>query len=213
MMIRTQRLLRRLTPLLALAASACATPQQTTSYYTLMPDTNVAAAPTDASYQIEVTTVDVPMQVDVPQMVVRTSNGELVPVDTRRWIAPLNNEIRGALSWQLTHILGVRDVAGFGKGANTPTYRVNLRIQRFESSPGSYARIDALWSVHANGGDTPAAVCSSSANIPVGSGYAALAQGHQKAIAQIANEIAASIRTAHSANNANNAPSCTAISK
>ena len=201
-MIRTQRLLRRLTPLLALAASACATPQQTTSYYTLMPDASAAAAPTDASYQVEVLAVEVPMQVDVPQMVVQTGNGELVPVDTRRWIAPLNNEIRGALSWQLTRALGVRDVAGFGRSANTPVYRVSLRVQRFDSAPGAYARIDAFWSVRANGSDTTATVCSSSANISVGSGYAALAQGHQKAIAQIAGEIAASIRSARAANSA-----------
>lgn len=208
-MIRTQRLLRRLTPLLALAASACATPQQTTSYYTLMPDANAtaAAASADASYQIEVMTVDIPMQVDVPQMVVQTGNGDLVPVDTRRWIAPLNNEIRGALSWQLTRTLGVRDIAGFGRNPSTPIYRINLRVQRFDSAPGAYARIDALWSVRSSGSDSATAVCSSSANVSVGSGYAALAQGHQKAIAQIADEIAVSIRTARSASKG---PSCPA---
>ncbi|MES2490100.1 MAG: PqiC family protein [Pseudomonadota bacterium] len=205
MIIRISRRLRLLAPLLALTASACATPQSITSYYTLMPDSSAAATATDASYQIEVMKVDVPMQVDVPQIVVRTGAGELVPVDSRRWIAPLSNELHGALSWNLTRTLGVRDVAGFGRNGSTPIYRVNLRVQRFDSAPGAYARIDALWSVRVSNSDAALAVCSSSANIAVSAGYAALAQGHQKAIAQISEEIAASIRNARSTGRT---PSC-----
>ena len=201
MTVRSRRLLRAFAPLLIIAASACATTQQPTSYYTLMPDTGAAAAAIDNSYQIEVMPVEIPMQVDVAQMVVRSGNGELVPVDTRRWIAPLGSEIRNSLSWQLTRALGVRDVAGFGKSSGTPVYRVNLRVQRFDSAPGAYARIDALWSIRNSNADTPATVCSSSANVSVGSGYAALAQGHQQAVAQIANEIAASIRAARASAN------------
>lgn len=193
MIARASRSLRLLAPLIAIVISACATSQQTTSYYTLMPDTNAANAVTDNSYLIEVMPVDVPMQVDVPQMVVRAGNGELVPVDTRRWIAPLPNELRNALSWQLSHALGVRDVAGFSRNATTPTYRVTLRVQRFDSAPGAYARIDALWSIRGSDKDASTLVCTSSANIPVGAGYPALAQGHQQALAQIAGTIAASI--------------------
>jgi hypothetical protein len=205
MIVRTSRLLRACAPLAVLALSACASTQQATSYYTLMPDSSAAAATSDNSYQIEVMPVEIPLQVDVAQMVVRSGNGELVPVDTRRWIAPLGNEIRNSLSWQLTHALGVRDVSGFGRSNSAPVYRVNLRVQRFDSAPGSYARIDALWSVRNSNGDAAVAVCSSSANINVGSGYPALAQGHQQAIAQIAGEIAASIRAARSSSTA---PAC-----
>ena len=206
MTIRMSRLLCALAPLAVAAISACATTQQTTSYYTLMPDAGTAPAAVDGGYQIEMLPVEVPMQVDVAQMVVRAGNGELVPVDTRRWIAPLGNEIRNSLSWQLTRTLGVRDIAGFGRNGNTPVYRVNLRVQRFESAPGAYAQIDALWSVRSSsGGDGPVAVCSSSAKVTLGSGYAALAQGHQQALAQIAGDIAASIRNARSSSSA---PTC-----
>jgi uncharacterized lipoprotein YmbA len=202
----SSRSLRALAPLIAIIISACATSQQPTSYYTLMPDANVTNAVTDSSYLIEVMPVDVPMQVDVPQMVVRVGNGELVPVDTRRWIAPLPNELRNALSWQLTHTLGVRDVAGFSKNANTPTYRITLRVQRFDSAPGAYARIDALWSIRGSDKDAGTLVCTSSANIPVGSGYAALAQGHQQALAQIAGDIAAGISSARKSDNVAGCP-------
>lgn len=207
MTIRMSRLLRAFAPLAVLAISACATTQQPTSYYTLMPDAGTAPAASDGTYQVEILPVEIPMQVDVAQMVVRAGNGELVPVDTRRWIAPLGNEIRNSLSWQLTRTLGVRDVAGFGRNGNTPVYRVNLRVQRFDSAPGSYAQIDALWSVRGSNGDAAPAVCNSSARITVGSGYAALAQGHQQALAQIAGEIAASIRAARSSSSAPVCPS------
>lgn len=202
-MTRRTRTSRHLSAtLLALALAACASAP--TSYYTLLPGGGTPGA-MDASYQIEVMPVDVPAQVDVPQMVVRTSGGEVVPVDTRRWIAPLSSELRGALSWQLTHALGVRDVAGFSKDNATPTYRVNLRVQRFDSAPGAYARIDGVWSVRASGSDAAAPVCSSSASITVAPGYAELAQGHQQALARIAGDIAASIRAAQASGKA---PAC-----
>ena len=195
--------LRLLAPLLALTMGACAS-APTTHYYTLLPSGGAPLA-ADASYQIEVMPVDVPSQVDVPQMVVRTGGGEVVPVDSRRWIAPLPDELRSALSWQLTHALSVRDVAGFSKDNAKPTYRVNLRVQRFDSAPGAYARIDAVWSVHAGSSNTVAPVCSSSASITVPPGYAELAQGHQQALATIAGEIAASIRAAQTSGKA---PAC-----
>ncbi len=197
MTVRTSRTRRALLPLFALAASACASTTQPTSYYTLMPDANtVSAVPADSSYQIEVMPVEVPLQVDVPQMIVRTGKGELVPVDTRRWIAPLPNELRNALSWQLTRALGVRDVAGLGRNTTLPVYRISLRVQRFDSAPGAYARIEAAWSIRSSDGDAVVPVCSSSASIAVPPGYAELAQGHQQAIAQIAAEIASTLRNA-----------------
>ncbi len=203
MTVRMSRTRRALVPLFALAASACATTTQPTSYYTLMPDAGTTVAPaTDNSYQIEVLPVEVPLQVDVPQMVVRTGKGELVPVDTRRWIAPLPNELRNALSWQLTHALGVRDVAGLGRNTSAPVYRINLRVQRFDSVPGAYARIEASWSIRPSESDAATLACNSSASIPVPPGYAELAQGHQQAIAKIATEIATTIRSARNSNHA-----------
>lgn len=203
MNVRTLLTRRTLVPVFALATSACATTTVPTSYYSLMPEaSSAAAAPSDNSYQIEVLPVEVPMQVDVAQMVVRTGKGELVPVDTRRWIAPLPNELRNALSWQLTRTLGVRDVAGLGRSAATPVYRISLRVQRFDSAPGAYARIDASWSIRSSDSDSSMPVCNSNASISVPPGYAELAQGHQQALAQIAAEIASTIRNARNSKQA-----------
>ncbi len=190
----------------ALGLGACAsTPTQ---FYTLMPPPAAAAAAT-APYQIEVQGVDVPPQVATQQLVVRTSAGGMVPVDTRRWIAPLGDEIRDALSAGLSQRLGAHEVHGLAnavapKGQGLPTWRVNLKVQRFESSLGAYARIDALWTLRRSDDGGAALTCASSVSESVGPGYEALAEGHQRAVAELAGRIAAAIGGAA----AGTAPNC-----
>ncbi|MGH8506401.1 MAG: PqiC family protein, partial [Stenotrophobium sp.] len=82
--------------------SACA--GAPTQFYTLIPPGPAiqSQATTAAALQIEVLPVEIPLQVDRPQMVVREGSGRIVPVETRQWIAPLATEIRSALSADLT---------------------------------------------------------------------------------------------------------------
>ena len=67
--------------------------------------------------------VRVPAQVDQPELVVRQGAGELALVETRQWIAPLKDEIRGALSAALTQRLHAHDVAGVSAPAPVPVQR------------------------------------------------------------------------------------------
>ena len=181
----------RLLPVMALAACS-STPSH---FYTLLPPP--AAPPAaGAAYRIEVQPVQMPEQVATEQMVVRISTGELVPVETRRWIAPLGDEIRGALSADLSQRLGANDTYGLpaGAGGSLPLYRISVKVQRFESSLGAYARIDALWTVQRAGVDSAAGLtCGYSQSQPVQPGYEAMAQGHQQALAAIADRIAATV--------------------
>lgn len=175
-----------------LALTACSS--NPTYYYTLLPPPAPAAAA--AGFRIEVMPVDLPAQVTTPQMVVRAGDGEMVPVDTRRWIAPLGDEIRGALSADLSQRLGANDTYGLpaGAGGSLPLYRISVKVQRFESSLGAYARIDALWTVQRAGVDSAAGLtCGYSQSQPVQPGYEAMAQGHQQALAAIADRIAATV--------------------
>jgi len=179
----------------ALLLSACAsTPTQ---FYTLLPppQQQVAAAP----FQIELQPVDLPQQVSTPQLVVRTGSGEMVPVDTRRWIAPLGDEIRSALSADLTQRLGAADVYGLsnaGAEKGVVTWRISVKVQRFESALGAYARIDALWTLRRSNDNAIAATCSSSLSENVEPGYAALVEGHQRALSDLAGQIAAGLASA-----------------
>jgi uncharacterized lipoprotein YmbA len=174
--------------LFAVVALLAACRSEPVHYYTLLGTSVESGAGARASFQIAVETVDVPAQVDVPQLVIRQSAGQLAPVDGRRWIAPLSAELRSALSADLQHELGARDVSGIAPAAGVPVYRVKLSVQRFDSLLDRSAQIDALWSIEGPAGATLS--CASQSVEPAGAGYEALTQAHQRALAKLAHQIA-----------------------
>lgn len=163
-------------------------------YYTLVsPPAERPAAVTEA-FQLDVLPVDVPPEVDRPEIVVREGRSKLTPVETRSWISPLSRELRHALSDDLTSALGVRDVAGATPVAGIPTYRIKLVVQRFDSSLDRRASIDAISTIRDASSRAPAVVCSHRASEAAGPGYEQLAEAHQRAVAAIAAQVAATIR-------------------
>jgi hypothetical protein len=184
----------KLLALCVLAVAACrSAPSQ---YYTLVapPTADAPRAGSGGALQLDVLPVDVPPDVDRAQMVVRLGAGEVAPVDTRSWIAPLPLEIRRALSDELAGLLGARDVAGVTPSPGVPVYRVKVAIQRFESALGDRALIDAVWSVREAGGSAAPLTCGTRASAPARAGYEGLAEAHQKALAKIASAIATGVR-------------------
>ncbi|MDB5988515.1 MAG: hypothetical protein JWR16_3568, partial [Nevskia sp.] len=87
--------------LLGIGACSSTAPQ----FYTLVAPASESSIPASTQFQLEVLPVDIPAQVETPQMVVRESSGQMAKVDTRRWIAPLDAEIRSALSADLSRAL------------------------------------------------------------------------------------------------------------
>jgi uncharacterized lipoprotein YmbA len=158
-------------------------------YYTLVPPAGgeTSVAPATQPFQFELLPVSVPAQVDQPQLVVRQGGQGVAVLQGERWVAPLGDELRSALSADLTRDFRAQDVSGLasqGKGA----VRIKLDVRRFESVPGSYAFIDAAWSVRPLKGGEPLA-CTSRISETVGTGYDALVQGHQQAVTRLAGQI------------------------
>jgi uncharacterized lipoprotein YmbA len=166
-------------------------------YYTLMPpadsvspDAAHAAAPSAAGLPFELLPVKVPAQVDQPQLVVREGGQHVALLEGERWIAPLGDEVRAALSAGLSKDLHSADVSGLPAGGQ-PRLRIQLDLRRFDSQLGRRALIEAGWSVRVL--DAPhagALACSSRVRESVGPGYDALVQGHQRALGRIAAQIA-----------------------
>lgn len=187
-----------------LALAACSSPAS--HFYTLgdsdAPTTaRSMAAPT---LLIEVPPVDVPSQVAKNQMVVQTGPTQVQILEQERWASLPGDEIRRALSSDLTQQLGTIDVYGTAYPEGTRVYRVSVNVQRFESWPGSHALIDAVWSVRAVGSQT-IMTCRSVVNQPVTGSYDALVEGHRQAVQQISTQIAAGIRTMAAAPQVNTA--------
>jgi uncharacterized lipoprotein YmbA len=192
-MIRTGYLTAILGGALALAACGGSAPVR---YYTLVPaaDAYVGTAtqstitPAAAPFQFELLPVGVPAQVDQPQLVVRQGGQGVAVLDGERWIAPLGDEVRGALSADLARQLHTQDISGLPAGTK-PVLRIKVDLRRFDSVPGAYALLDAAWSVRPLKGGA-ALSCTSRVQESVGQGYAALVQGHQRALDGLAAQIA-----------------------
>jgi uncharacterized lipoprotein YmbA len=172
----------------ALALAACASAPM--HYYTLVapPSAISAAAIPPAAFQFELLPVGIPAQNDQPQLVVRQGDQGVAVLDGERWIAPLTDEVRGALSANLAHDLNAPDAAGMSSGGK-PLLRIKVDVHRFDSWPGSYALLEAAWSIHSTKGAHSIA-CTSRISETVGPGYDQLVAGHQRALAELAEQIA-----------------------
>jgi uncharacterized lipoprotein YmbA len=177
-----------------LGLAACSSPPS--RFYTLgsgdaaATSTRTAANP---ALLIEVPPVDVPSQVARNQLVVQTGAAQVDVLEQERWASPPADEIRRALSGDLTQRLDTIDVFGSPYPEGVPVYRVSVNVQRFESWPASRVLIEAVWSVRAV--RTRAVLtCRSSVVEPVGAGYDALVAGHRRAIDRMSAEIAAAVR-------------------
>jgi uncharacterized lipoprotein YmbA len=142
---------------------------------------------------IEVPAVDMPTQVARNQLVVHDDATRVTVLEQERWASPPADELRRALSGDLAARLGTFDVFGSPHPENVPIYRVSVNVRRFESWPGSRAVLDTVWSVRSL--RTQAVVtCSTVQTDPVGPGYDALVDGHRRAVGQLADAIAATVR-------------------
>ncbi|MBN3858507.1 membrane integrity-associated transporter subunit PqiC [Paraburkholderia sp. Ac-20340] len=181
------------TLLAAAALAGCGSPA--TRFYTLSPGTPATSATiaSNPPWLIELAPVDVPPQVAKSQFVVQTDANQVRVLEHDRWASLPGDEIRHALSGDLTQQLGTIDVYGAPHAAGVPVYRVSVNVQRFESWPGSHVLIDAVWSVRALGAQT-AMACRSVRNEAVGEGYDAIIDGHRRAIEALSQSIASGVR-------------------
>jgi uncharacterized lipoprotein YmbA len=183
----------------AAALAGCATPLPD-HFYTLSgidlenpsPGTAGTIAPPAPGYYLEIPAVNVPQQVSRPQMVIETAPGSIELKEHERWSAPLADEIRLAVSSDLTRSLGAIDVYRTAHTGSAPVYRVSMNVEQFVSAPGRYAALDVVWSVRALP-DGAVLTCRSALREPVGTGYADLVAGHKRVLHRLSAAIAATI--------------------
>ena len=186
----------------ALALAGCAsTPPE--HFYSLSNGMGVAQKPDTPvpGYYIEVPAVTVPQQVARNQMVVTTGAGNIDLLEYERWASPPAAEIGQALSLAISGELGTIDVFRTPSPDGAPVYRISTNVQRFESAPGKYALIDAVWSVRLVGG-AKVFTCRSVANEEVGAGNDALVAGHRRAVVRIGADISKAVRALAAGGNA-----------
>ncbi|APA88592.1 PqiC family protein [Paraburkholderia sprentiae WSM5005] len=186
--------LRAVTLTVALALSACAsTPVH---YHTLVsPAAQPASAQPAAPFAIDVLPVGVPAELDQQAMVVRQGDSGVAVLDGERWVAPLGDELRAALSAQLVRRLGTQDVAGLARPINQPVVGIRLQIRRLDAWPGHAVQLEADWSLgFAQDPNGARLTCHTQLQEAAPGGYADLVRAQQLAIASLAGRIAEDAR-------------------
>lgn len=184
-----------------LTLSACSA--DPTHFYTLVRPQPPALV--DAQrLAIDVQPVRIPAQLDQPELVVRQGEGEVALIETRRWIAPLGEEMRGAVVAQLKRRLGAMEVSQLAQPAGVPVYRVLLDVQRLDARLAQGVSLDAAWTVLDVSGEASAPrqrwTCAGSASLQVAPGYEPLVLGIQQALDRVSDQIAALIASAAAKN-------------
>jgi len=178
---------------LALSLAACASPPPE-RFYSLSNGMPPAASVPNPGYYIEVQNVTVPQQVARSQLVVTSAEGRIDLLEQERWSSPPASEIGQALSLAVSGELGAIDVFRTQPPEKATVYRISTNVQRFESAPGKYALLDAVWSVRL-AGSSQVLTCRSTAREDVAAGYDALVMGHRRALARVAADIAKAVRS------------------
>jgi uncharacterized protein len=174
-------------------AGGCASPPAI-HYHTLVapagaPPAAMAATP----LQFELLPVGVPAQVDQEPLVVRAAGSAAVlPLENERWIAPLPDELRAAVSARITEALGAVDVTDLPRPPGATVLRIKIDVRRFDAVQGSHTDLEAAWSLRplTTREEPVAALCASRIREAVEPGVAALVRGHQRAVARLGGLIA-----------------------
>jgi uncharacterized lipoprotein YmbA len=168
-----------------LALAACSSAP--THFYTLVPPAAEASTISAAPFLIEVQPVGIPPQVDQPQLVLRHGDGGVTLLDSERWIAPLGDEVRGALSANLTRALNTQDVYGLPRAGSKPVVRVKMDVRRLDAELGGDAVVESVWTLRLAGGPPDGVIaCSSQVREPAGGDYAGVVRAQQRALDRIA---------------------------
>ncbi|AOR72790.1 hypothetical protein BBJ41_34885 [Burkholderia stabilis] len=168
-------------------------------YYTLVSPAASATATTargTVPLAINVLPVGIPAQLDQQQMVVRSGTGTAVILDNERWVAPLGDELRAALSSALVEQLGARNVTGLPRPSNQTVMSIRTQVRRFDAWPGRMAQFEADWAVGVQQ-DTPGPriSCSTRLNEAAPGSYADMVRVQQRMIEQFAARIASAVRS------------------
>jgi uncharacterized lipoprotein YmbA len=153
----------------------------------------VAAAST---LRIEVGPVSVPQSIDRSELVLFREGSRVTLLEQDHWAEPLRVGIGRVLAQDLARALGASLVWAYPqRGVPDPNVSVSVDIQRLETD-GSVVRLEALWSVRSTavGASPGPRIGHSSLEEPVsGAGTAALVDAQSRALAGMAQQIAAAL--------------------
>ena len=158
--------------------------------------TGAPAPPASSSTMtVSVGPVTIPAAVDRPQIVLTVAPNRVRLEEFDRWAAPLQNDIARAVAANLVAALGTsRVMLASAPVTAIVDYRAVIEIQRFESTLGEAALLEAVWAVSrtkdgkAQTGRTTARESTSDRS------FDALAAAHSRAVGRLSQDLAEALR-------------------
>lgn len=162
-------------------------------FYRLSAVGEPAAQRTDLS--VVVGPVSVPLEVDRPEIVVQAGPNQVRLNEFNLWASPLQNNISRVVAENLGALLGTQRVTLFPETLSVDAdYRTSIEVQRFVSTPGVDALVDAVWTVRRMN-DDKTDTGRTTAREPVRENtYEALAAAHSRALGRLSRDIANAVR-------------------
>jgi uncharacterized lipoprotein YmbA len=172
---------------LALLVTGCASPPS--RFYTLSSSPGTASPPSVLA--VAVGPVNVPAAVDRPQIVVITGPNQVRVDEFNRWAGPLQDNIARVVAENLVAMLGTPRVSVSPQTLSAGVdYRVVIEVQRFDSTLGEAATLDAVWTVTRTR-DGKAQTGRTTVREPTTApDFDALAGAHSRAVTRLSRDVA-----------------------
>jgi uncharacterized lipoprotein YmbA len=166
-------------------------------FYTLNSISNPNEGQPERDLSIEVGPVEIPDYLDRPHLVTRTSQNELRISDFHKWAGSLNDDISRVIVENLSSLLSSDNVYIYPWAQSIPvSYRVRVKVNRFEGVLGEQVVLKAYWSIYGENGKQLLARDSSGFYEDTGKGgYNDTVAAMSRAIEKLSSEIADAIRS------------------
>ncbi|MEM5386345.1 PqiC family protein [Paraburkholderia phymatum] len=175
-------------------------------YYTLVqprPSRSAVTVSAAAPFAVDVFPVGVPAQLDQQQLVVRESGGSVAVLDGERWVSPLGDELRSAISSGVVDQLGTYDIAGLPRPQDRAVVTIRVQIRRLDAWAGRSVQLEADWStgVRQKAGNARV-TCHTYLEKATQGGYPEMVRAQQQVVGLLASQIATAARSVASSGNA-----------
>ena len=153
----------RLVPLLCVMLSIllmCGCRSTPITYYTLTPADRSGATAESGRPAVKAILVlrSLPAGIDTTQILIRTDDTRFRIEEGGRWVAPLGDELRGALVDALRHQYGIVVVDSV-RHNDAPVPRIDLTVRKFDVAEGSTITLAVDWAL-SNPGHEPSSSLS-----------------------------------------------------
>ena len=122
------------------------------TYYTLTPADRSGTAAESGRLAVKAILVlrSLPAGIDTTQILIRTDDTRFRVEEGGRWVAPLGEELRGALVDALRHQYGII-VLDSARHNDAPVPRIDLTVRKFDVAEGSSITLAVDWALSSTG--------------------------------------------------------------